>query len=104
VKPRSGILLTIPMLVFSRVLQGVGGAMIIANGMALATEHHPASQRGLFVGHRRLRGVDSLGNQYSPGRQVWRRQVHTRWAGQPASLNWPATSILPLAFHFPAQK
>jgi len=40
----------LPMLVFSRVLQGLGGAMIIANGMALATEHHPASQRGRNLG------------------------------------------------------
>jgi MFS family permease len=40
----------LPVLVLSRILQGLGGAMIIANGMALATEHHPASQRGRSLG------------------------------------------------------
>lgn len=52
------------MLVLFRVLQGVGGAMIIANGMALATEHYPASQRGRNLGL--LATMGALGSILGP--------------------------------------
>ncbi|MEI8094360.1 MAG: MFS transporter [Spirochaetales bacterium] len=54
----------LPVLVVSRILQGLGGAMIIANGMALATEHHPASQRGRNLGL--LTTVGALGSIVGP--------------------------------------
>ncbi len=54
----------LPMLVLFRVLQGVGGAMIIANGMALATEHYPASQRGRNLGL--LATMGALGSILGP--------------------------------------
>lgn len=51
-------------LVLFRVLQGVGGAMIIANGMALATEHYPPERRGRNLGL--LATMGALGSILGP--------------------------------------
>lgn len=40
----------LPVLVLFRALQAVGGAMVMANGMAIATESYPASERGRNLG------------------------------------------------------
>ncbi|PAS96761.1 MAG: MFS transporter [Candidatus Dactylopiibacterium carminicum] len=40
----------LPLLILCRVLQAVGGAMVMANGMAIATESYPASERGRNLG------------------------------------------------------
>jgi MFS family permease len=40
----------LPLLILFRVLQAVGGAMVMANGMAIATETYPASERGRNLG------------------------------------------------------
>ena len=41
---------TLPMLLFGRVVQGIGQAMIIANGNALVVSAFPASERGRALG------------------------------------------------------
>jgi len=41
---------SLPALILFRVLQAVGGAMVMANGMAIATENYPASERGRNLG------------------------------------------------------
>jgi EmrB/QacA subfamily drug resistance transporter len=41
---------SLPILILFRVLQAVGGAMVMANGMAIATESYPASERGRNIG------------------------------------------------------
>jgi EmrB/QacA subfamily drug resistance transporter len=40
----------LPILVLFRVLQGIGGAMVMGNGMAIVTENYPASERGRNLG------------------------------------------------------
>ncbi|MEI8094353.1 MAG: MFS transporter [Spirochaetales bacterium] len=89
----------LPLLVVSRILQGLGGAMIIANGMALATEHHPASQRGRNLGL--LTTVGALGSILGPalgglliGAAGWRSVFYLSAAV--AAAGWAAS-----AFHIP---
>lgn len=41
---------SLPMLIIMRVLQAVGGAMVMANGMAIVTENYPPSERGKNIG------------------------------------------------------
>jgi EmrB/QacA subfamily drug resistance transporter len=41
---------SLPLLILFRVLQAVGGAMVMANGLAIATETYPASERGKNLG------------------------------------------------------
>jgi EmrB/QacA subfamily drug resistance transporter len=41
---------SLPILILFRVLQAVGGAMVMANGMAIATESYPPSERGRNLG------------------------------------------------------
>jgi EmrB/QacA subfamily drug resistance transporter len=38
------------MLIVMRILQAIGGAMVMANGMAIATENYPPNQRGKNIG------------------------------------------------------
>ncbi|WP_234124193.1 MFS transporter [Clostridium hydrogenum] len=38
------------MLIIMRVLQAVGGAMVMANGLAIVTENYPSSERGKNIG------------------------------------------------------
>ena len=38
------------MLIAMRILQAVGGAMLMANGMAIVTENYPPNQRGRNIG------------------------------------------------------
>ena len=45
-----GLAPDLPMLILFRALQAVGGAMVMANGMAIATESYPASERGRNIG------------------------------------------------------
>jgi EmrB/QacA subfamily drug resistance transporter len=45
-----GLSVNLPMLIVMRVLQAVGGAMVMANGLALITENYPASERGRNIG------------------------------------------------------
>jgi EmrB/QacA subfamily drug resistance transporter len=40
----------LPILILFRAFQAVGGAMVMANGMAIATESYPASERGRNLG------------------------------------------------------
>lgn len=40
----------LPILIVMRILQAVGGAMVMANGMAIATENYPPSERGRNLG------------------------------------------------------
>ena len=40
----------LPILILFRALQALGGAMVMANGMAIATESYPASERGRNLG------------------------------------------------------
>ncbi|HUX39300.1 MAG TPA: MFS transporter, partial [Rectinemataceae bacterium] len=41
---------SLPVLILFRALQALGGAMVMANGMAIATESYPASERGRNLG------------------------------------------------------
>jgi EmrB/QacA subfamily drug resistance transporter len=45
-----GFSTNLPMLIVMRILQAVGGAMVMANGLAIATENYPPSQRGRNIG------------------------------------------------------
>ncbi len=45
-----GFSINLPMLIIMRILQAVGGAMVMANGLAIATENYPPSQRGKNIG------------------------------------------------------
>lgn len=45
-----GFSVNLPMLIIMRILQAVGGAMVMANGMAIATENYPPSERGRNIG------------------------------------------------------
>jgi len=45
-----GFSANLPMLLVMRILQAVGGAMVMANGMAIATENYPPSERGRNLG------------------------------------------------------
>ena len=45
-----GFSVSLPMLIAMRILQGVGGAMVMANGMAIVTENYPPSERGRNLG------------------------------------------------------
>lgn len=45
-----GFSLNLSMLIGMRILQAVGGAMVMANGMAIATENYPPSERGKNIG------------------------------------------------------
>ena len=45
-----GLSTTFPMLVISRVLQGVGGSSALATNMGIVTEIFPASERGRALG------------------------------------------------------
>ncbi|MDI6879860.1 MAG: MFS transporter [Desulfitobacteriaceae bacterium] len=52
------------LLILTRVLQGVGGAMIMANGLAIATENYPPEQRGKNIGT--LASVAAIGSLAGP--------------------------------------
>ncbi|KUO72436.1 MAG: multidrug MFS transporter [Desulfosporosinus sp. BRH_c37] len=52
------------LLIFTRVLQGVGGAMIMANGLVIATENYPPEQRGKNIGF--LGSVAAIGSLAGP--------------------------------------
>jgi EmrB/QacA subfamily drug resistance transporter len=54
----------LPVLILFRVFQAVGGAMIIANGMALVTENYPPAQRGRNLGI--LATMGALGSILGP--------------------------------------
>jgi len=45
-----GFSVNLPMLIVMRIMQAVGGAMVMANGLALITENCPPSQRGRNMG------------------------------------------------------
>lgn len=45
-----GFSLNFEMLIIMRVLQAVGGAMVMANGLAIVTENYPPSERGKNIG------------------------------------------------------
>jgi multidrug resistance protein len=45
-----GFSVSLPMLIAMRILQGVGGAIVMANGMAIVTENYPPSERGRNIG------------------------------------------------------
>lgn len=45
-----GFSVNLPMLIVMRILQAVGGAMVMANGMAIVTENYPPNQRGRNIG------------------------------------------------------
>ncbi|MGB9808748.1 MAG: MFS transporter [Caldanaerobacter sp.] len=45
-----GLSTNFQMLLVMRVLQGIGGAMVMANGLAIVTENLPASERGKNIG------------------------------------------------------
>lgn len=55
---------SIGMLIFFRVLQAVGGSMVMANGMAIATENYPPSERGKNLGF--LGTVVAIGSLAGP--------------------------------------
>lgn len=45
-----GFSFNFPMLIIMRVFQAVGGAMVMANGLAIVTENYPPSKRGKNIG------------------------------------------------------
>lgn len=45
-----GFSVNFPMLIAMRILQAVGGAMVMANGLAIVTENYPPNQRGKNIG------------------------------------------------------
>jgi len=45
-----GFSTNLPMLILMRILQAIGGAMVMANGMAIVTENYPSSERGKNIG------------------------------------------------------
>jgi len=52
------------LLILTRVLQGVGGAMIMANGLAIVTENYPREQRGKNIGF--LGSIAAIGSLAGP--------------------------------------
>src|SRR6202023_1302993 len=44
-------------LILGRILQGVGGAMLLANSSALLTDAFPTNQRGLALGLNQVAGI-----------------------------------------------
>jgi MFS family permease len=44
-------------LIFMRILQGVGGAMLMANSSAILTDAFPANERGLALGLNQVAGI-----------------------------------------------
>lgn len=51
-------------LIITRILQGIGGAMIMANGLAIATENYPPERRGRNIGT--LASVSAIGSLAGP--------------------------------------
>lgn len=45
-----GFASSLGMLIVMRIMQAIGGAMVMANGLAIATENYPSSQRGRNIG------------------------------------------------------
>lgn len=45
-----GFSVNLPMLITMRIFQAIGGAMVMANGMAIVTENYPPNQRGKNLG------------------------------------------------------
>ena len=45
-----GFSVNLQMLIIMRIFQAIGGAMVMANGMAIATENYPQNQRGRNIG------------------------------------------------------
>jgi len=45
-----GFSINLPMLIVMRILQAIGGAMVMANGMAIITEYFPPTDRGKNLG------------------------------------------------------
>jgi len=45
-----GFSVNLSMLIVMRILQAVGGAMVMANGLAIVTENYPPSERGKNIG------------------------------------------------------
>ena len=45
-----GFSTNLPMLITMRIFQAIGGAMVMANGMAIVTENYPPNQRGKNIG------------------------------------------------------
>jgi multidrug resistance protein len=59
-----GLSTNFQMLLVMRVLQGIGGAMVMANGLAIVTENLPASERGKNIGI--LASTMALGSVFGP--------------------------------------
>lgn len=59
-----GLSVNFEMLLVMRVLQGIGGAMVMANGLAIVTENLPASERGKNIGI--LASTMALGSVFGP--------------------------------------
>ena len=55
-------------LIVMRILQGVGGAMLIANSSAILTDAFPANQRGLALGINKVAGIAGLVHRPGPRR------------------------------------
>jgi EmrB/QacA subfamily drug resistance transporter len=45
-----GLSTSFPMIIVMRILQAIGGAMVMSNGMAIITENFPSSERGKNLG------------------------------------------------------
>lgn len=52
------------LLILTRILQGVGGAMIMANGLAIVTANYPPEQRGKNIGT--LASISAIGSLAGP--------------------------------------
>jgi len=57
----AGIAPTLPVLIFLRVLQGLGGGALTATGMAIVMESFPPAQRGIAVA---LWGIGSMASSF----------------------------------------
>ena len=70
-----------------RVVQAVGGAMLMANSPAILTDAFPANQRGMAMGINQVAGISGSVHRPDPGRRAGRRRlaagVHRLGADRP---------------------
>ena len=62
-------------LIVWRVVQGVGGAMLIANSTAILTDAFPANQRGLALGINSIAAIAGLVHRPDPRRRARARST-----------------------------
>ena len=80
-----------------RVVQGIGGAMLIANSTAIITDAFPADQRGLALGINQVAGDRRLVHRPGDRRAAGRVELAGGLLGQRPGRRARAPSGLPVA-------